>query len=224
LQPEVHAPRREWSLSALVVLELIALFVVVPLVTKASVPGLVTFGFVAAIVGVVLVVVRHSRPAVAAICLATLAEIIATAYRTARPSERTEVLDFAVALVFIVAVNVVLGITLFGPGRVTIYRILGAIVIYLNVAFAFALAYRMIGVLIPGAFAGTAVAPAHTLATYLYFSFASLTTSAYGDVLAVDPIARSLTNLEAVIGQLFPATVLTRLITLELQTRGDATS
>jgi len=62
------------------------------------------------------------------------------------------VLDFAAALILLVALTIVLGIAVFGPGRVTIHRILGAIAIYLNVAATCALAYRMIDALSPGAF------------------------------------------------------------------------
>jgi hypothetical protein len=53
----------------------------------------------------------------------------------------------------------------------------------------------------------------------IYFSFATLTTTGYGDVFPVNPIARSLCNLEAVIGQLYPATLLARLVTLEMAHR-----
>jgi voltage-gated potassium channel Kch len=114
----------------------------------------------------------------------------------------------------------VLTIAVFGPGRVTIHRILGAIAIYLNVAAAFALAYRLIASLEPGAFATRDTAGSdHALSTFVYFSFSTLTTSGFGDIVARDPFARSLASLEGVIGQLFPATLLARLITLELETR-----
>jgi len=53
----------------------------------------------------------------------------------------------------------------------------------------------------------------------LYFSLVTLTTTGYGDVVPLHPFARSLATLEAVIGQLFPATLLARLVTLELQGR-----
>ena len=126
--------RHEWSLTALVVMETIDLFVVAPLAAKTNVPFVVEFGLAAAIVGVVLLVVWRSHAAVAAIVVATIVELLATGYRAARPSERTETLDFAAALVFLVAVTVVLGIAVFGPGRITVHRILGAIAIYLNIA------------------------------------------------------------------------------------------
>ena len=53
----------------------------------------------------------------------------------------------------------------------------------------------------------------------IYFSFVTLTTTGYGDVFPLHPIARSLCNLEAVIGQLYPATLLARLVTLEMTHR-----
>jgi hypothetical protein len=45
----------------------------------------------------------------------------------------------------------------------------------------------------------------------------TLTSTGFGDVTPVHPIARTLTNVEAIIGQLFPATLLARLISLELR-------
>jgi hypothetical protein len=49
-----------------------------------------------------------------------------------------------------------------------------------------------------------------------YLSFVTLTSTGYGDLVPVHPIARSLCNIESIIGQLYPATLLARLVTLEL--------
>lgn len=48
----------------------------------------------------------------------------------------------------------------------------------------------------------------------IYFSFTTLTTVGYGDIVPVDPVARSLSNIEAILGQLYPATLLARLVSL----------
>jgi hypothetical protein len=48
----------------------------------------------------------------------------------------------------------------------------------------------------------------------MYFSFTTLTTLGYGDISPMTPIARSLTNLEAIFGQLYPAIFLARLVSL----------
>jgi hypothetical protein len=46
-----------------------------------------------------------------------------------------------------------------------------------------------------------------------------LTTTGYGDIVAVDPLARSLANLESVLGQFYLAITVARLVTLELADR-----
>lgn len=215
---------RERSLTALVIIEAFELFVVAPMSAAIGVPLIVVASIVAANVAAVLIIVWHIRTAVAAVFIASAIELAAVALRFVRPSERTEVLDFAAALILLVALTFVLGIAVFGPGRVTIHRILGAIAIYLNVAATCALGYRMIEALGPGAFSSSLTAPSsgHGMAGLIYFSFATLTTSGYGDIVPIGPFARSLANVESVIGQLFPATLLARLITLELEHRRDA--
>ena len=57
------------------------------------------------------------------------------------------------------------------------------------------------------------------VATMLYFSLTTLTTTGYGDIVPVDPFARSLANLESVLGQFFLAITVTRLVTMELEDR-----
>jgi hypothetical protein len=51
----------------------------------------------------------------------------------------------------------------------------------------------------------------------VYFSFVTLTSTGYGDVFPIHPVARSLCNLETIIGQLYPATLLARLVSLEIE-------
>jgi hypothetical protein len=53
----------------------------------------------------------------------------------------------------------------------------------------------------------------------LYFSFSTLTTVGYGDITPLHPMARDIANLESVLGQLYPATLLARLVSLEIEHR-----
>jgi hypothetical protein len=48
-------------------------------------------------------------------------------------------------------------------------------------------------------------------------SFVTLTSTGYGDIIPVHPLARSLCNIESIVGQLYPAMILARLVTLELR-------
>jgi hypothetical protein len=104
------------------------------------------------------------------------------------------------------------------PGLVTVHRVLGAIALYLNIGLMFATVYRLIWYFIPNSLTNI---PAGTGwqadGTILYFSFVTLTSTGLGDIVPVHPVVRTLVNLEAIIGQLYPATLLARLITLELR-------
>ena len=109
----------------------------------------------------------------------------------------------------------------YAPGRITSHRLQGAVVLYLTLATIFAAAYGLIWELSPGAFANL-LAPVGSpveVGTMLYFSLTTLTTTGYGDIVAVDPFARSLANLEAVVGQFYLAITVARLVTLELVDR-----
>jgi hypothetical protein len=106
----------------------------------------------------------------------------------------------------------------FGPGEVTYHRVIGAILLYLTIGLTFIGLYTFVGLAIPGAFSGMTIADTPTFSdTMVYFSFGTLTTVGAGDIAAANPIARSLTIIEAMIGQLYPATLLARLVTLELE-------
>jgi Ion channel len=108
----------------------------------------------------------------------------------------------------------------FAPGRVSYHRIVGAVLLYLLIALTFVALYLFVGLLIPKAFSGIVFEDNAALASgIIYFSFVTLTTVGYGDVLPVHPIARSLCNLESIFGQLYPATLLARLVTLEIEGR-----
>ena len=106
----------------------------------------------------------------------------------------------------------VVGHAVFAPGRITFHRIMGAILLYLAIGLTFAALYAFVGVLSTDAFSGMAVKDSPTLSsTMIYFSFGTLTTAGSG------AFARSLSNVEAMIGQLYPATLLARLVTLEIE-------
>jgi hypothetical protein len=107
---------------------------------------------------------------------------------------------------------VVLGQTL-RDGPVTLHRIQGAVAAYLLLGVLWAHAYALTAMLRPGAFSGP-VDPADGPRAFFYFSFVTLTTVGYGDVLPVHPAARSLANLEAVTGTLYLAILVARLVSL----------
>jgi hypothetical protein len=128
---------------------------------------------------------------------------------------------FAGALLIMgVTLGYVVARAVFAPGRVSYHRIVGAILVYLSVAVAFSALFTIVGLLVPNAFSGMIFQDNSTLTSnVIYFSFVTLTSTGYGDIFPVNPVARSLCNLETIIGQLYPATLLARLVSLEIEGR-----
>jgi Ion channel len=131
-----------------------------------------------------------------------------------------------VAFGFNLLVTVLVALRAFGPGHVTAHRVQGAVLIYLNVAALFAIVYGLLEAHAPGAIRPTSGGfitsdPGARTAEMSYFSLATITTTGYGDLAPVHQLARSLANLEAVFGQLFPATFVARLVALHLAHREE---
>ena len=101
----------------------------------------------------------------------------------------------------------------FQRGRINRQRIEGAVAAYLLLGVTWADAYSLVALSAPGAFAGVGAVGSHR--EFLYFSVVTLTTVGYGDITPVVPVARALANVEALIGQLYPAILLARLVSLE---------
>jgi hypothetical protein len=121
-------------------------------------------------------------------------------------------------LIIAITVGTIVARAVFRRGRVTYHRIVGAVLLYLLVAVGFASLFAFVGLSIPDAFKGVAFEDNAALASELfYLSFVTLTTTGFGDIVPVHPLARSLCNIEAIVGQLYPATLLARLVTLELR-------
>lgn len=108
-------------------------------------------------------------------------------------------------------------------GPVTSQRIQAAVAAYLLIVLAFALSYILVSFFIPGAFwyAGKAPSIDDPRFEYIlhYFSITTITTLGYGDIVPVHPFARTLATTEALVGQLFPAILLARLVSLSVVDR-----
>lgn len=132
--------------------------------------------------------------------------------------------DLGASLIAVALLAGLIAVQMFREGPVTMNRIFGAITVYLLIGMMFEFAYTAVDLLLPHAFGNAAPMPGDTAATasFLYFSLSTLTTVGYGDIIAVHPIARSLANLESLIGQMFPAVLLARLVSMEIYYRQRA--
>lgn len=89
----------------------------------------------------------------------------------------------------------------------------GAVCAWFLAALAFGSGYAFLESSAPGSFAFAHGVPGEGLLSWmLHFSLATLTTLGYGDVTPVSEIARSLVIFESVIGVLYPAIIVARLV------------
>lgn len=196
-------------------IQIAIIFIVTPLAATASVSAefieMLRFGLA---VTTILIVTQNLviRALVAAAFAATL--IVTLQW----PLGHTAAIISAVKLLattgFDLIVAVVVGVATFGSGRVTAHRILGGVILYLYVALIFAGVYRLLALVLNPSFSGLPADVRPRLSAMLYFSLGALTTTGSGEIVPVHPVLRSVASLEAVIGQLYPATLLARLVTL----------
>jgi len=212
----------DWSLTVLLVFLSISVFVVRPLaVLGFDAHFIASLIFTIMLLSGIATVARARRTAL----LFAIVTLMAVTVHWARLLIYGEQLVGVDAAFVIVACGTLAGIVLaqvFREGPITSQRIQGAIAAYLLVALMFAAAYTWIDLHIDGAFTGPVGITAlqhDPMQRFVYFSFVTLTTVGYGDIAPVAPIARSLSMMEAVLGQLFPAILLARLVSMELYYR-----
>lgn len=218
--PASRSALRDPLLSVLTFLLVIIIFVVVPL-HAAGMISAEGYGFMVVLLLSSCALMQSRRwTLIVALGFGVALAALAILLRANSASMIDLYLD-AIALVIIdVALIVVVVNAVFAPGPVTLHRINGAILLYLTIGMTFAGLYTLIALSATGAITGLNVADTRSLAsTTIYFSFTTLTSVGYGDLVPTHPFARAVANVEAIFGQLFPATLIARLVTLELEDR-----
>jgi hypothetical protein len=93
---------------------------------------------------------------------------------------------------------------------VDLQTMLGALAAYLLLGMAFAFGYRCLGVIQHGPFFGPA--GEGTLSDCMFFSFVTLTTTGYGNLVPAANPGQTLCVLEALLGQLFLVTAVAKIV------------
>jgi hypothetical protein len=99
-------------------------------------------------------------------------------------------------------------VSLFRAKQVTSNTIYGAVSVYLLIGTVFSILYKFMETLMPGSFY---IGETGSL-DFVYFSITTLTSLGYGDITPVSAYARSATSLQAVIGVLYIAILISRFV------------
>lgn len=120
------------------------------------------------------------------------------------------VIAIANTLLFII-INLQL---LFRDQSINAYRIIGAINVYLLIALMGALVLEVIHAIVGSSIAGNVQLQGNDIdyIHFMYFSLSSLTTVGFGDIYPVNVVTKMLVTFLSVMGILFPAVVISRLV------------
>jgi Ion channel len=125
------------------------------------------------------------------------------------------IFNVALSLVFDLLIVVVIFRHVFARDQPNSETIFGALCIYLLVGFSFASLYEMVGAAQPHAFyldphSNLTLAPVRF--DFIYYSFATMTSLGAAGMTPVSPQARSITVLEGILGVLYLAVLIARLM------------
>jgi len=123
-----------------------------------------------------------------------------------------EVADSIIAIVFLGYI-IYNALHFFGHGKKVDFNIvIASVVVYLLMALAWAEAYNLIEITAPGSFNFAVVLSKTGGARFIYFSFVTITTLGYGDIIPATNLARVVSMLEAFVGQVYLVVLVARLV------------
>jgi voltage-gated potassium channel Kch len=213
----------ERSLTAFLILLIVEIFVIAPMQVKGHAIVLVNNAifFLLLMTGVLTVTKRKSFQALLAMVV-----VLAIATRWANLVMQIPglmILDGIFMLICIIGFLAIVLWQVYREGPVTAHRIQGAVAAYLLLSILFAVGFSLLEIIRPGSFQGQNQAQIQDgiNRSFYYFSVVTLTTTGYGDITAVSPYARTLVMMEALIGQLYPAILIARLVSLHVETKRE---
>ena len=185
--------------------------------------GVITILFVAILVSAVFAVGGRRLTTVLAIVLAAPG-ILLQAVDLLNDHQGIEITKLLFGVLFLGFTVVVVLHHVFTTDRVTIDTIAAALCVYLLLGVLWALVYSAMELLSPGSFIilsgggedesigfggkGTVIA--------LYYSFVTMTTLGYGDIVPNSSPARMFAAMEAIMGQVYLAVLVARLVALHI--------
>ena len=132
-------------------------------------------------------------------------------YPATRQDKLFILVSSTISALFIFAALVTINRKIFKEKRVNSDTIEGGIAVFVMIGLLWAVLYRMVAIVDPNAFSDLGDTR-YLLDTLFYFSFTTLTTLGYGDVTPISDLARTLANFEAMIGVMYPAIYIARVV------------
>lgn len=210
------------SLTAFLILIIVEIFIIMPINRTGLGIGIVNNIVFSLLLMVGLLTITRQKVLQAALAMFVALAVATHWARLFFGVTGLEILDSLLMLACITGFLVIVLWQVYGEGPVTLHRIMGAVAGYLLLSVVFAIVYSLLEILHPGSFQMPAVlhqAGEPHVQLFYYFSVTTLTTAGFGDITAVNPFARTFVMMEALIGQLYPAILIARLVSLHAETK-----
>ncbi len=139
-----------------------------------------------------------------------------------RPTDIIMLVETVLTILFLSVLAILVLLQVFKEGHINFHRIQGAVAVYLLIGLIWAHLFQAIHSVDESSFLFIPEIDGDResfFTKFLYFSFVTLTTIGFGDITPVHPLAKSLVMLEGLVGMLFPAIMITRLVGLEIESR-----
>ncbi|MFU2208708.1 potassium channel family protein [Solidesulfovibrio sp. C21] len=169
--------------------------------------------------------VRHSRlyPAIFSLTIVSVLSVLA---KHLIKGVFWDVTCDALGAVVVLLTGVALSLYLARQRRVNLDTVLGGLCVYLFMGAMWFLLYGLVNRLIPDAFAFTVhpgpLSPEMTDRLLFFFSYVTLMTIGYGDIVPLSPVAQVLAILEGLLGQFYLVFFMARLVGLHVAAKqGD---
>jgi voltage-gated potassium channel len=124
--------------------------------------------------------------------------------------------DSILGFMFFAYIIVLILLHIFRQEDVTLETIYGAIVVYILIGIMWVSLYNVTEVLHPQSFSMAADLATESRKALFYYSFVTLTTLGYGDITPISDPAKSLAMLEAIVGQMYIAVLIARLVGMHI--------
>lgn len=139
--------------------------------------------------------------------------VILSLFTASIPSDSLSIGSFAAAFGFILVTVWFTGQQIVLGNEISANRVVGAVSLYLLLGVLWAISYAVIEMLLPGSFAGFSKPLSQGWSSeWLYFSFVTMTTLGYGDLVPFSATARTFAYMQAVFGQFYIAILVAGLV------------
>ncbi len=198
---------------------LVALLVANPFLQGKFVFAVVDLMLMLTLLSAVIACARRRRHLIVGGTLAVIV-LVSSWYRSFSGIESVTIFYSVFELSFFGFVTAMVLTDVFRDSRaVSVDTICGALAAYLLIGVAWAFAYALLEVVVPGSIAGLREEGfANGYQQYLGYSFVTLTTLGYGNVVPANAKAEALATVEAIVGQVYLTVLVARLVALNLAT------